>query len=791
MNKEETIRQRIKMTVIRGDEQQKSRDENALLLFVLEGQAALTVNGTEQLLGKEEIALINPYQEADYEGDPDTLLAKIPILYDLISREACGLNVHFLRTPGDPELRGIVTQLLSCSDYNADNRSVYEYVSVYFHLVEYLLKHCLDQKALELHEKGDDRKEQILGYIHRNYARQISLTDLSDSLSLSYGYLSRYFSKTFGMGFSQYLNQVRLQHIYDELIYTDKPITQVSYDNGFTSISLFNRSFKVMYGQTPSKLRESISRKKEKEESGEEDKLALQDQVGEFLLSHMMGAKQMSVHMTASDRGDSVHFRNNCRILNAGTASALRASQVQEHVRMLRTACGFRYLRFWGLFSKDIFLREAGGVKVNYSRLDRIFDFILSAGYKPFIDLEEKPDRINQDIHRNVHYEESPVLFESALAWERTFGELLLHLTERYGTDEMAEWKIEVGQHQYYPSDLDSETYFFRFFESVCRKIRAAVPGMEVGGSLLSEYYSVGDHFQTFLNHWYQQDTKPDFFTLIQYGYDPDPEDEKLYLQRSTDSDLIPRMADQIRQKIVWAGFDSDSLILAEWNLTVSDRNLINDSAFRGAYALNTLLSAYGTVRDMGFFMASDLYAEHYDSSDFLFGGNGLVTKDSLLKPAAFVFGFFDQMYPHILARSDHAIITTNRNGRYRILCHNLIMPNYRYYMTPEDQLNARKMENYFDDAEDARFTFELTDVLSGKYRIRFQRINELYGSVLNAWKEFGYVHNMSLHDIQYLQKMIGPKMELQEQKVLDSVLKLDVQLLRNEVTLISIDHAG
>jgi hypothetical protein len=68
----------------------------------------------------------------------------------------------------------------------------------------------------------------------------------------------------------------------------------------------------------------------------------------------------------------------------------------------------------------------------------------------------------------------------------------------------------------------------------------------------------------------------------------------------------------------------------------------------------------------MGFFMASDLYAEHYDSSDFLFGGNGLVTKDSLLKPAAFVFGFFDQMYPHILARSDHAIITTNRNGRYR-----------------------------------------------------------------------------------------------------------------------------
>ena len=36
----------------------------------------------------------------------------------------------------------------------------------------------------------------------------------------------------------------------NELMYTDRPILEIALDNGFSSVSFFNRVFKDEYGQT-------------------------------------------------------------------------------------------------------------------------------------------------------------------------------------------------------------------------------------------------------------------------------------------------------------------------------------------------------------------------------------------------------------------------------------------------------------------------------------------------------------------------------------------------------------
>ena len=64
-----------------------------------------------------------------------------------------------------------------------------------------------------------------------------------------------FFKKNYGMSFADYLTNVRLHHAVDQLLYTDIPITRIVYDNGFSSVALFNKAFKKEYGETPSAVR--------------------------------------------------------------------------------------------------------------------------------------------------------------------------------------------------------------------------------------------------------------------------------------------------------------------------------------------------------------------------------------------------------------------------------------------------------------------------------------------------------------------------------------------------------
>ena len=62
-----------------------------------------------------------------------------------------------------------------------------------------------------------------------------------------------------GMSFLQYVNEVRVSHIYQDLIRKDTPIYEIAEQNGFHNQKLFNRTFKSIYGCTPSSVRKKES----------------------------------------------------------------------------------------------------------------------------------------------------------------------------------------------------------------------------------------------------------------------------------------------------------------------------------------------------------------------------------------------------------------------------------------------------------------------------------------------------------------------------------------------------
>ena len=103
--------------------------------------------------------------------------------------------------------------------------------------------------------KDQTRVSLVLDYIAKNYTNDISLDDAANEIAISKFYLSSILTSSIGKGFSKILNIYRLRQVANEILSTDKSITDICYDAGYQNFSHFSRAFKQHFGMTPSEYR--------------------------------------------------------------------------------------------------------------------------------------------------------------------------------------------------------------------------------------------------------------------------------------------------------------------------------------------------------------------------------------------------------------------------------------------------------------------------------------------------------------------------------------------------------
>ena len=110
-----------------------------------------------------------------------------------------------------------------------------------------------------------DRIGDVIHYIHTNFAKEITLEQLSHEFYISPYYLCREFKKHTNSTIIQYLNVTRIMNAQRRLMETEAKITEISKEMGFSNITHFNRVFKSVTGMSPSgfrkQLKESADRK--------------------------------------------------------------------------------------------------------------------------------------------------------------------------------------------------------------------------------------------------------------------------------------------------------------------------------------------------------------------------------------------------------------------------------------------------------------------------------------------------------------------------------------------------
>lgn len=106
-------------------------------------------------------------------------------------------------------------------------------------------------------EKADilTRLKEITEYINLHYSEHLTLEDVSSQFYLSKEYFSRFFKKHTGVSFGNYIDQVRMAHIYSDICSTQTGILELMERHGFSNYKRFSHLFREIYGCTPREVR--------------------------------------------------------------------------------------------------------------------------------------------------------------------------------------------------------------------------------------------------------------------------------------------------------------------------------------------------------------------------------------------------------------------------------------------------------------------------------------------------------------------------------------------------------
>ncbi len=95
-------------------------------------------------------------------------------------------------------------------------------------------------------------------FIKEHQADEISLGDVAKAVNTSTFYFCKMFKKATGLNFTDYLSRVRVEKARNLLLNPNLRISEIAFAAGFQSLSHFNRVFRRIAGESPTRYREKL-----------------------------------------------------------------------------------------------------------------------------------------------------------------------------------------------------------------------------------------------------------------------------------------------------------------------------------------------------------------------------------------------------------------------------------------------------------------------------------------------------------------------------------------------------
>lgn len=788
--------------------------ENFELLYVLSGNMSITIEGESYLLSQRDLIIVNYNRKHSFSGSDDLFVARFIISYskvrELLSKDMIifWCNSTLEKNESYDELRRIMDQILNQHVIEPTKNSIYK-LSLYYQVLHVITKNFLltsdDIKYEKENKDSDDRMQEILQYIRANYQDSISLQDLADQFYLSTAYLSKYIKKKFDINFTELITSIRLSHAMIDLLYTDLPIMKIAVNNGFASVAAYNKAFKEAYNMTPSQFKKNknTSNKNENNQKNDDNnnvKKRLEDYLSENQIQIFDEGESKDINIFINlDNLDVEEWKGNYNsLINVGAAVDLTKSDFQEQIIYMKTHLGAEYVRFWDIYAPELYLNiHAPRENLNFSRLDSVTDFLVNNQLIPYIDLGFKPIRLLKNTQSALMEIQRNQKFESDNEMITFFEELLTHFIRRYGSEEVQKWYFEYWKEEdivfsdlkynYSPQTESVHRDYFHRFENIAKTFRGILPGVKIGGGGFPIQHYGKKGFAELLEIWKSFNEYPDFLSINCYPYQLERESNTYYEKKSTDMYFIKHNLEILSESMELSSFPCVPVHVSEYNLTLSNRNPINDHCAKGAFLIQNAISTIGCADIFGHWLGTDIYSDFHDSQSFLFGGSGLLTKTGVPKPAFYALFFLKQLYKKIYKREKNYVITGNNRGSFRIACHNLKKLNFNYYLMDESKINISSLSHLFEDNDSLNIKIRINNIENGVYVIKTNLINSEYGSVQDEWTRLNSEEKLNLSEQNYLKRISTPKLLSTNLTVENHVLDFNIQLKPNELRYLHI----
>ena len=96
-------------------------------------------------------------------------------------------------------------------------------------------------------------------YIEQHRNEELSLADVAKAAGASVFHFCKVFHKATGLKFTDYVARMRLEDARNRLLNPNLRVSEIAYDVGFQSLTQFNRTFKRVFGQSPTEFRVKLT----------------------------------------------------------------------------------------------------------------------------------------------------------------------------------------------------------------------------------------------------------------------------------------------------------------------------------------------------------------------------------------------------------------------------------------------------------------------------------------------------------------------------------------------------
>lgn len=789
------------------------------LLFILDGEVQLTVNDLHYSLCEEDIILINRNDLHELYSTDATLIA---VQIDL-ERLALPDGIENLRfdcfsqnnmNQSFQSIKQLIAQMVFSNA--KDNHATYSYnLSLAYALVSQLLNHfqSAEQKNTLKTEKHLERLTNIMTYIKDHYQDNLTLNEVASREHLSAPYLSSFFDKYIGMNFSTYYDKLRIDYAVNDLISTDLSIEDIALKHGFSETRSFLRAFKKEYQTLPSVYRKNHKSIK-KSLTSSDDLINYMDFEPSFALDklnkyfetpktthnlYLPGHKIKQVKPVITDK-DGIKLKHTIRTFTAvGRAKELLYTDIQNMLGELQATVGYDYIKFHGLFSDDLLVVKRKPNKeliFSFVMIDKVLDFLESINLKPLIQLSFMPEamasiddkhvfdaKMNTSLPRNID------------EWNQLVDAFIHHIELRYGKNRIEDWLYCVWNEpdtSYQMFGVGDDQKFFDFYKSTYDTIKRINGNLVFGSpSLLLITKQNMDWAIKFLEWTQHFDCLPEFLNLHYYGDDFENSDTENALSLPYKSKLslddlnFNKYIDQV--KLLLKDFNLNiPIYLTEWNVTVSHRNLINDTVFIGCYLAKNILSNYDRLDSFGYWSLTDFIEEFQLDNKLFHGGLGLFTYNGIKKPHYYVLDFISRLGKELIQTGDGYFIT-KEDDSLKIILYNyehynkIFADGNTYTMTHSNRYNA------FSNHLSLDFQLPLIHLEPGNYLVKEYIVNQQHGSAFDKWVDIGSIELETPEDMNILKHLVAPNMQQYYQTVADHQLDYFTTLEPLEVKYVEI----